>query len=88
MLSRFVFLAGCLLLLVKVQGTIFLAGGRGVVKLALYKEDRTTLIGTMASNMVLDLAKNPRVNIKASAKSALQSLRVSSMAFKNKQMAH
>jgi hypothetical protein len=75
-------LAICLFLLVdKVKGQLLLAGGRGKVKLELYRADRTTLVARMVDNMVIDLAKTPSVNVKASAVSRLQSMRVSSVSF-------
>jgi hypothetical protein len=68
------------MLCVHSRGQLFLAGGRGKTVLALYKADRTTLIGPLINNMVIDLAKTPSVNIKASAK-CLQKLRILSVAF-------
>jgi hypothetical protein len=68
-------------MLVKVQGQLILAGGRGKVKLELYNADRTTLIGPMVDDMVIDLAKTPKLNIKGSGKSRFQNRRFSSMSF-------
>jgi hypothetical protein len=68
------------LLILKASGQLFLTGCRGKVGLALYKPDRTTLIGPLKNNMVIDLAKTPTVNIKASAK-CLKNLGVSSVSF-------
>jgi hypothetical protein len=62
------------------HGQIFLTGGRGKASLELYNADRTTLIGPLVNNLVIDLAKTPSVNIKASAK-CLKKFRVSSMTF-------
>jgi hypothetical protein len=69
------------LLLVKVQGQLILAGGRGKVQLELYQADRATLIGPMVDGMVIDLAKTPKLNIKGSGKSNFQNRRFSSMSF-------
>jgi hypothetical protein len=74
-------IAAFCLLLVRVQGQLILAGGRGKVKLELYQADRTTLIGPMVNDMVIDLAKTPKVNIKGSGKSSFQNRRFSSMSF-------
>jgi hypothetical protein len=74
------FIAACFLL--KVQGQLILAGGRGPVILELFLADRTTRIGSIVKDMVIDLAKTPALNIKASTKSGLQKRRVSSMSFR------
>jgi Leucine-rich repeat (LRR) protein len=68
-------------LLVNIQGQLILGGGRGKVKLELYNADRTTLIGPMVDDMVIDLAKTPKLNIKGSGKSSFQTRRFSSMSF-------
>jgi hypothetical protein len=68
-------------LLARPQGQLVLASGRGKLKLEVYQVDRVSLIGPMVDGMVLDLAKNPRVSIKASGKSFLQNLRISSISF-------
>jgi hypothetical protein len=71
-----------LLLLVKARGgQRFLAAGRCKLKLELYQADRTTLIGPLVNDMIIDIAKTPRVNIRASAFSGFQSLRVSKISF-------
>jgi hypothetical protein len=75
-------IAAWFLLLAKVHGQLILAGGRGPVILELFLADRTTKIGPMVNDMVIDLAKTPALNIKASTKSGLQKLRVSSMSFR------
>jgi hypothetical protein len=74
-------IAAFYLLLVKAQGQLILAGGRGKVKLELYNADRTTLIGPIVDDMVIDLAKTPKLNIKGSGKSSFQNRRFSSMSF-------
>jgi hypothetical protein len=81
-------IAGVFMLCVHSHGRLFLAGGSGKTVLALYKADRTTLIGPLINNMVIDLAKTLSVNIKVSAKclqkasaKCLQKLRISSVAF-------
>jgi hypothetical protein len=76
-----VYIAAFCLLLVKAQGQLILAGGRGNVKLELYRSDRTTLISPMVDDMVIDIAKTPKLNIKGSGKSRFQNRRVSSMSF-------
>jgi hypothetical protein len=70
-----------LLLLVNVQGQLILAGGRGKVKLELYAADRTTFVGLMVDDMVIDIAKTPKLNIRGSGKSSFQNRRFSSMSF-------
>jgi hypothetical protein len=73
-------LVGLLFLLAKVQGRpTFLAGSK--VQLELYKSDRTTFIGPVINDMVIDLAKTPQINIKASVKSRLTRWRISSLSF-------
>jgi hypothetical protein len=63
-------IAAVSILLVRVQGQLILASGRGKVKLELYKADRTTLIGPMVAEMVIDLAKAPKLNIKGSSRAS------------------
>jgi hypothetical protein len=72
-------LVGLLFWLAKVQGRPFLTGSK--VQLDLYKSDRTTLIGSVVNDMVIDLAKTPQVNNKASVKSRLWRWRISSLSF-------
>jgi hypothetical protein len=61
---------------------LVLAGGRGQAILELFgANDRASAIGPLVDKRTIDLAKTPRVNIKASAKSGLQSFRVKSMTF-------
>jgi hypothetical protein len=74
-------IAGLLLLSIGVQARFHLAGGRAKILLELYQADRTTLIGPILNNMVVDVAKTPGVNVKASTKSLLQKLLVSSISF-------
>jgi Leucine-rich repeat (LRR) protein len=74
-------LAGLLLLSIGIQARLHLTGGRTKILLELYHADRTTLIGPMLNNMVVDVAKTPGVNVKASTKSLLQKLLVSSVSF-------
>jgi hypothetical protein len=56
MLSLKMCIAGFILMLVKAKGQLILADGRGKVKLELYQADRTTLIGPMVDDMIIDLA--------------------------------
>jgi hypothetical protein len=64
-----------LFLIAHAHGQVLLAGGRGKALL-----DRTTRIGPLVNNMVIDLAKTPSLNVKASAK-CLKKSRVSSISF-------
>jgi hypothetical protein len=70
-----------LLLCIRVQGQLFLFGGRGTVPLTLYKADRVTMIASLTNTMEIDIAKTPRVNIQAFTRNRWQSLQVSSMSF-------
>jgi hypothetical protein len=69
------------LLLARPQGQLVLASGRGKLKLELYQVDRISLIGPMVDDMVLDVTKYPKVSIRASGKSFLQNLQISSISF-------
>jgi hypothetical protein len=66
----------------RAHAQLFLAAGRGHAILELFSADnRATAIGPLVDNMSIDLAKTPQVDIKASAKTGLQSFRVKSMKF-------
>jgi hypothetical protein len=69
-----------MLFMCNAHGQIFLSGGRGKASIELYNADRTTLIGPLKNNIIIDLATTPSVNIKASAK-CLKKFRISSMTF-------
>jgi Leucine-rich repeat (LRR) protein len=81
MVKVLVRLAGTLLLSMGVQARLHLTGGHTRILLDLYQADRTTLIGPMLNDMVVDVAKTPAVNVKASTQSLFQKLLVSSVSF-------
>jgi hypothetical protein len=74
--------AALLLWFVQSNGQLLFAGGlRRKALLELYTADRTTRIGPVVDNMVIDLAKTPSLNVKVSITGVLQRLGVSSVSF-------